>query len=116
MANIPEFRNSMKALTDLIELMPNEILHSELNSLSWHVTPYDYIAIKVVGSSEIHHHANIIFKGDRHIKIYFYTEADSDVADPYIANLHFSKDHDKVDIQKQIINILIDHGGFKIGE
>lgn len=111
----PEFRNNVKALADLIKFMPHEILYSTKNTLSWYITPYDHIAIRVTGGSELYHHANIIFKGDGHLKIYFYTEADSEIADPYIANLHFSKHREIEDVQNQILNILIGHGGFKIG-
>lgn len=115
MANPPEFKNNTKALADLIKFMPLEILYSELNRLSWYVSPYDHIAIRVEGGSEIYHHANIIFKGDGHLKIYFYTEADSEIADPYIASLHFSKNRDIENVRNEILNIMVKHGGFKIG-
>lgn len=115
MATTPEFRNNVKALADLIKFMPHEILYSETNILSWYVTPYDHIAIRVSGGSEIYHHANIIFKGDGHLKIYFYVEVDSETADPYIANLHFSKHREISEVQNEILHILTKRGGFKVG-
>lgn len=115
MAATPEFRNNVKSLADLIKFMPSEILYSRTNTLSWYVSPYDHIAIRITGGSKTYHHANIIFKGDGHLKIYFYTEADSEISDPYIANLHFSKHREISDVQNQILGILIKHGGFEIG-
>lgn len=114
MATTPEFRNNVKALSDLIKFMPHEILHSKTNTLSWYVSPYDHIVIRITGGSKTYHHANIIFKGDGHLKIYFYAEIDSEIADPYITNLHFSNRREISDVQNQILGILVKHGGFEI--
>ena len=115
MANSPEFIENMKPITDLIKYIPTKLFENNyINyTLSWYATPYGSFAIKVMGGSNIYHHANIIFKGDGHLKVYFYADA-KHTADPYIANVHFSKHRDAEEVQAEIINILTKHGGFKV--
>lgn len=116
MSNIPEFISNIKPITDLIMYAPHKLFNNDNANyaLSWYVSPYGSIAIKISGGSDIYHHANIIFKGDRHLKIYFYADAEHS-ADPYIANVHFAKHHNAEEIQTEIVNILVKYGGFKVG-
>ena len=115
MANSPEFIENMKPIKDLIQYTPRKLLGNDKSTyaLSWYFTQYANIAIKITGGSDIYHHANIIFKGDGHVKIYFYTDTEH-TADPYIANVHFSKHRNEEEVQDEIINILIKYGGFKV--
>lgn len=115
MANYPEFNINMKPITDLILYTPRKLLSENNNySLSWYITPYGTIALKITGGSKTYHHANIIFKGDGHMKVYFYTD-DEHSADPYIASIHFSKHRDAEEVQAEIINVLTKYGSFNVG-